>query len=140
MLVNDSTPQRVLAMIPGHPHELGQDLSPLRPSGGPLIPFSNHVRQLSSCRHAQLPRHLLHHPAAPLPGSSLREATGLDSVTKFVSQCAGRFNCRITQARVARRYEKNGNGLVEVEVHVVAEYGLGAKARVTGRLPRRSAS
>jgi hypothetical protein len=34
-----------------------------------------------------LPRHLLHHPAASLPGSSLREATGLDSVTKIVSQC-----------------------------------------------------
>jgi hypothetical protein len=36
-----------------------------------------------------LPRHLLRHPrsAAPMLGSSLREATGTGSVTKSVSQC-----------------------------------------------------
>jgi hypothetical protein len=82
--------QRVFAMIPGHSYEFGQDLLSLPPSCGRLIPFSNRIFQLSPCRHAQLPRHLLHHPAAPLPGSSLREATGIDPVTKIVSQCAGR--------------------------------------------------
>ena len=80
--------QRVFAMIPGHSYEFGQDLLSLPPSCGRLIPFSNRIFQLSPCRHAQLPRHLLHHPAAPLPGSSLREATGIDPVTKIVSQCA----------------------------------------------------
>ena len=79
--------QRVFAMIPGHSYEFGQDLLSLPPSCGRLIPFSNRIFQLSPCRHAQLPRHLLHHPAAPLPGSSLREATGIDLVTKIVSQC-----------------------------------------------------
>jgi len=79
--------QRVFAMIPGYAYELGQDLSSLPPPCGRLIPFSNRIFQLSACRHAQLPRHLLHHPAAPLLGSSLREATAIAPVTKIVSQC-----------------------------------------------------
>jgi hypothetical protein len=53
-----------------------------------LISLPDSILQFSSCRHTQLPRHLLHHPAAaPLPGSSLREATVTDPVTKIVSQC-----------------------------------------------------
>jgi hypothetical protein len=51
--------------------------------------FSHRLLEFSPCRHARLPRHLLHHPAAPPPGSSLREETAADSVTKIVSQCVG---------------------------------------------------
>jgi hypothetical protein len=81
-------PQRVLAMIPGYPDELGQNLSPLATIPAPLVSLSDRILKLSPCRHAQLPRHLLHHPAAPsLRGSSLLEATTGHSVTKIVSQC-----------------------------------------------------
>ncbi len=78
--------QRMLAMIAGHPSEFVQDLAAFLPARRPIT-FSNRLFEFSPCRHAQLPRHLLHHPAAPLPGSSLREATAADSVTKIVSQC-----------------------------------------------------
>jgi hypothetical protein len=76
-------------MIAGYSYELVQDPPPLllcRP-----VSFSNRFLKLSACRHARLPGHLLYHPAAPLPGSSLREATDADPVTKIVSQCGGRF-------------------------------------------------
>jgi hypothetical protein len=80
--------QRVLAVIPGYPDELGQDLSPLATIAAPLISLPHRILKFSPCRHTQLPRHLLHHPAAPSPrGSSLREATTGDPVTKIVSQC-----------------------------------------------------
>jgi hypothetical protein len=80
--------QRVFAMIPGYPDKLGQNLPSLATIRGHLIALSDRILKLSACRHAQLPRHLLHHPAAgSLPGSSLREATAYDSVTKIVSQC-----------------------------------------------------
>ena len=80
--------QRVFAMIPGYADELGQDLPSLQPRNCPLIPFPDRVLKFSACRHAQLPPHLLHHPAAaPLLGSSLREATSTAPVTKIVSQC-----------------------------------------------------
>jgi len=85
--------QRVFAMIPGYPDELGQDLPPLPPRDCRLIPFPDRVLKVSACRHAQLPRHLLHHPAAaPLLGSSLREATGTAPITKIVSQCVDKNN------------------------------------------------
>ena len=83
----DGYAQRVLAMIPGYPDELGQYLSPFAMIAAPLISLPDRILKLSACRHAQLPRHLLHHPAAPLLGSSLREATGAAPVTKIVSQC-----------------------------------------------------
>src|SRR5713226_8521868 len=84
--------QRMLAVIAGHPSEFVEDLAAFPPARR-QITFSNHLLEFSPCRHAQLPRHLLHHPAAPLPGSSLREATAADSVTKIVSRCAGKLNC-----------------------------------------------
>jgi hypothetical protein len=77
----------------GYTCELGQDLPSLPTIGGRLIPFSNRVLQLSACCHTQLLGHL-HYPAAMLPGSSVREANGTDPVTKIVTQCAGKFNCR----------------------------------------------
>jgi acyl dehydratase len=45
-----------------------------------------------------------------------------------------------TEARVVRRYEKDGRGLVETEVRVLTEHGLGAKAVVTCALPYADAS
>jgi hypothetical protein len=87
--------RRVLAVIPGYPDELGQDLSPLATIAAPLISLPHRILKFSPCRHTQLPRHLLHHPAAPsLRGSSLREATTGDPVTKIVSQCAGASRVR----------------------------------------------
>src|SRR5712692_1131989 len=79
-------PQRVFTMIAGHTGEVVEDLATFPPARRPIT-FSHRLFEFSPCRHAQLPRHLLHHPAAPLPGSSLREATAADSVTKIVSQC-----------------------------------------------------
>jgi len=80
--------QRELAVIPGYPDELGQDLSPLATIAARLISLPDRILKFSPCRHTQLPRHLHHHPAAPsLRGSSLLEATTRDSVTKVVSQC-----------------------------------------------------
>src|ERR1700730_12786156 len=79
-------PQRVFTMIAGHPGEVVEDLAAFPPARRPIT-FSHRLLEFSPCRHAQLPRHLLHHPAAPLPGSSLREATAADSVTIIVSQC-----------------------------------------------------
>ena len=80
--------QRVFAVAPGYPDQLGQDLPSLATIAAPLISLPDRIPKLPACRHAQLPRHLLRHPAAtPLPGSSLREATSRDSVTKIVSQC-----------------------------------------------------
>jgi hypothetical protein len=80
--------QRVFAVIPGYSDELGQDLPSLTTLSGSLISLPDRILKLSACRHAQLPRHVLRHPAvAPLPGSSLREATGSALVTRIVSQC-----------------------------------------------------
>jgi acyl dehydratase len=45
-----------------------------------------------------------------------------------------------TEARVVRRREEHGHGLVEVEVRVLTERGLGAKATLTCRLARAGAS
>src|SRR5215831_9505199 len=108
--------QCVLAMIPGYSCELGQNLPSLPPIGGRLIPDSNRILQLSARCHTQLPRHL-HRPAAPLPGSRLREATTADSVTKIVSQCAGRSNCRGSVRRLL------GERVLE-RVLDIAIYGL----------------
>ncbi len=44
-----------------------------------------------------------------------------------------------TEAQVVRRYHDNGRWLVEVEVKVLTEHGLGAKALLTYILPRRDA-
>jgi len=79
---------RVFAVIPGYPDELGQNLSPLATLSTLLRSLPDRILKFSPCRHAQLPRHLLHHPAAVwLPGSSVLEATATDPVTKVVSQC-----------------------------------------------------
>ncbi len=43
-----------------------------------------------------------------------------------------------TEARVLRRYEHDGQSLVEVEVRVLTERGLGAAATLTYILPRRT--
>src|SRR5262245_38881568 len=51
---------------------------------------------------AQLPRHLLHHPAVNrLPGSGVRAATRLDQVTNFVRQVAGRSHSRASLCPVS---------------------------------------
>jgi hypothetical protein len=85
--------QRVFAMIAGYADELRQDLPPLATISALLISLPDRILKFSPCRHTQLPRHLLHHPAAAsLRGSSLLEATTGDSVTKIVSQCAGSDN------------------------------------------------
>src|SRR5215469_12165953 len=82
--------QRVFAVVPGYPYELGQDLPSFSTLYSRLISLSDCILQLSPCRHTQLPRHLLHHPAAAsLRGSSLCEATTGRPVTKIVSQCDG---------------------------------------------------
>jgi len=82
-------PQRMLAMITGYANELGQNPPSLSRFSSSLISLPDRILQLSPCRHAQSPRHLLHHPAVlALRGSSLREATTGDSVTKIVSQRA----------------------------------------------------
>src|SRR5207244_1380579 len=81
--------QRMLAVIAGNPREFVEDLAAFPPARRPIT-FANRLLEFSPCRHAQSPRHLLHHPAAPLLGSSLREATGTGPVTKVVSQCADR--------------------------------------------------
>src|SRR5262249_25865531 len=83
----------VLAMVAGNPREFVEDLAAFPPACRPIT-FSNRLLQLSPCRHAQSPRHLLRHPrsAALMLGSSLREATGTRSVTKIASQCAGADN------------------------------------------------
>jgi acyl dehydratase len=44
-----------------------------------------------------------------------------------------------TDAHVIRRYEDGGRALVDIEVRVLTEHGLGAKALLTYRLPRRPA-
>src|ERR1700730_1987467 len=80
-------PQRVFTMIAGHTGEFVEDLAAFPPARRPIT-FSHRLFEFSPCRHAQFPRHPPHHPAAPLPGSSLREATAADPVTKIVSQCA----------------------------------------------------
>jgi hypothetical protein len=98
--------QRVFAVIPGYPDQLGQDLPSFPPLGGRLISLPDRILKLSPCRHAQLPRHLLRHPAAtPLPGSSLCEATTRDPVTKIVSQCAAKMLDAVqwSSPRVTRR-------------------------------------
>jgi hypothetical protein len=80
-------PQRVLAVIARHPGEFVEDLAAFPPARR-SITLSHRLFQFPACRHAQSPRHRRHHPAAaPLPGSSLREATVIASVTKVVSQC-----------------------------------------------------
>jgi hypothetical protein len=82
-------PQRMLAVISGYPDELGQDPPSLATIAAPLISLPDRILKFSPCCHAQLLRHLRHHPAAgSLRASSLREATTGDSVTKIVSQCA----------------------------------------------------
>jgi len=43
-----------------------------------------------------------------------------------------------TKSRVVRHYRDEGHGLVEVEVQVLTEHGLGAKASLTYILPSRS--
>lgn len=43
-----------------------------------------------------------------------------------------------TKARVVRHYQDEGHGLVEVEVQVLTEHGLGAKASLTYILPSRA--
>src|SRR5215469_14297531 len=66
--------QRVLAVISGYPDKLDQDLPALATIAAPLISLPDRILKLSPCCHAQLPRHLRHHPAAGwLRGSSLRE-------------------------------------------------------------------
>lgn len=44
-----------------------------------------------------------------------------------------------TEGRVVRRYEDGGRGLIDVEVCVHTEHGLGAKAMLTYVLPRHGA-
>src|SRR5215831_335040 len=80
--------QRVLAMVAGNPREFVEDLAAFPPACRPIT-FPNRLLEFSPCRHAQSPRHLLRHPrsAALMLGSSLREATTRDPVTKIVSQC-----------------------------------------------------
>ena len=56
--------QRVFAVAPGYPDQLGQDLPSFPTLGGRLISLPDRILKLSPCRHAQLPRHLRHHPAA----------------------------------------------------------------------------
>ena len=41
-----------------------------------------------------------------------------------------------TEAKVLRRYEEEGRGLVDVEVRIMTAKGLGAKATLTFALPR----
>jgi acyl dehydratase len=43
-----------------------------------------------------------------------------------------------TKAQVVRHYREDGRGLVEVEVQVLTEHGLGAKATLSYILPSRS--
>jgi hypothetical protein len=78
--------QRMLAVIASNPTEFVEDLATFPPARR-TITLPNRLLEFSPCCHAQLPRHLRHHPAAPLLSSSLREATIRDSVTKIVSQC-----------------------------------------------------
>src|SRR5215471_2723769 len=80
--------QRVLAVIAGNSSEFIEDLAAFPPARRPIT-FPNRLLEFAPCRHAQLPRHLLRHPrsAQLMLGSSLREATTGDSVTKIVSQC-----------------------------------------------------
>src|SRR5262245_57545138 len=76
------------------------NVSALMSASIPSPPFSCAPLQAShtppaALAQAQVPRHLLHHPAVKrLPGRGVRAATRLDPVTKFVRQVAGRAHSR----------------------------------------------
>jgi hypothetical protein len=85
--------QYVLAVIPSHPGEFVKELAAFPPPRRPIT-FANRLFEFLPCCHAQLPHHLSRHPRSAVLtlGSSLREATGTNPVTKIVSQCAGKNN------------------------------------------------
>ena len=68
-------PDRVLAVIAGHGHELIEDLDPVTEYRA-AIPLPQRLDQLLACRHADLPRHVVPLPPDNPTGSKLREATG----------------------------------------------------------------
>jgi hypothetical protein len=131
----------MFTVIAGCFYEFVQDLPPL----GPFcrsVSFSNRVLQLTPGCHAQLPRHFLHHPAAPLLGSSLREATGIARVTKIVSQCADRRQlfwpviarvdcsliCFFRRVTSVSFYAASGGAVSSSSRGATALFGLGAPA------------
>jgi len=89
--------QYVLAVIPSYPGEFVKELAAFPPPRR-SITFANRLFEFSPCCHAQSPHHLSRHPRSAVLtlGSSLREATGTNPVTKIVSQCEEKDKGRVS--------------------------------------------